>query len=232
MTAKVPRRDFEVALATILATQLARTGQDEPLSGPGCRVALCPEMLINRYAAWTGQDGRHRTWSPLRPTDADRLVLDSSDQTSLRLDDDPSDVQNPVSLWQQNMVALRCARYWAGRGSGSDGHGCHNRSRDELVMSDATDVEPEPVLQMTASDWASAIHEAVMLGTAPLLERIEALENAQAEFKYCGTFEHGHEYRKGNFVTDKSALWHCERSTTTRPGDNGDAWRLACKAPR
>jgi hypothetical protein len=52
-----------------------------------------------------------------------------------------------------------------------------------------------------------------------------------ATFKYCGTYESGREYRPGNFVTDNGSIWHCDKPTTTRPGD-GDCWTLAVKRGR
>jgi len=57
-----------------------------------------------------------------------------------------------------------------------------------------------------------------------------ALEAKAAEWKHCGTFEAGHEYRGGNFITDRGGLWICMKPTSSRPPGNG--WRLAAKAGR
>lgn len=59
--------------------------------------------------------------------------------------------------------------------------------------------------------------------------RIEALE-ARPTMKYTGTWE-AREYQPGNVVTDGGSMWHCERKTQLRPGDN-DAWRLCVKRGR
>jgi hypothetical protein len=68
---------------------------------------------------------------------------------------------------------------------------------------------------------------------APLIRRIEALEESQKNFRYVGVWESGRAYKFSNFCTDRGALWHCQRdATTSRPGDDGDAWRLVVKAPR
>ena len=74
---------------------------------------------------------------------------------------------------------------------------------------------------------AGAIDKAV----APIKLRIAELEAAQAEFKYCGVHEAGREYKRGNFATADGSIFHCNRTTTARPGD-GDAWTLACKRGR
>jgi hypothetical protein len=79
---------------------------------------------------------------------------------------------------------------------------------------------------------ATIIAEHCRNTAAPLIKRIEALEQAQAEFKYTGIYEAGREYMPKNFVTCSGAMWTCLRATTSRPGDDGDAWRLVVKAPR
>lgn len=55
--------------------------------------------------------------------------------------------------------------------------------------------------------------------------RIEALEADR--MRYCGPIERGREYRRGEFVTYKGCMWHCEATTTTAPP--GDSWTLAVK---
>jgi hypothetical protein len=64
-----------------------------------------------------------------------------------------------------------------------------------------------------------------------LADRVEALEQQQKSLQYCGTWESGRKYAKGNFVTDGGSVWHCDRETTQRPGP-GDAWTLAVKRGR
>jgi hypothetical protein len=61
-----------------------------------------------------------------------------------------------------------------------------------------------------------------------LENRLEALESAQAEFKYVGTHKRGSEYRKNNFVTHGGSLWTALRDTTQTPSQSGD-WQLCVK---
>lgn len=65
-----------------------------------------------------------------------------------------------------------------------------------------------------------------------LAERIAALESQAESFKdfgYQGVWKSGDVYRRGNFVTDGGGLWHCEQATQSRPGTNGDDWKLCVK---
>lgn len=75
---------------------------------------------------------------------------------------------------------------------------------------------------------ARATGELIRDVLAPYVKRIEALEAQSAEFGYKGVWRAGKTFQRGNFVTDHSSLWHCERETTSRPGED-DSWRLAVK---
>jgi hypothetical protein len=79
---------------------------------------------------------------------------------------------------------------------------------------------------------ATIVAEHARNTAAPLIKRLVALEATQANFRYVGVWESGRTYARGNFSTDRGALWHCERETTARPGDDGDSWRLVVKSPR
>ena len=63
--------------------------------------------------------------------------------------------------------------------------------------------------------------------TAPLLKRIEELEQRSA-MTYRGVWSADEQYVLGNFCTDRGSLWHCNQTTRERPGD-GRAWTLAVK---
>jgi hypothetical protein len=78
---------------------------------------------------------------------------------------------------------------------------------------------------------ATIIAEHARNTVAPLIKRVEALEESQKHFRYCGVYEQGREYMPQNFVTRSGAMWSCLRATTSRPGDS-DAWQLAVKSPR
>jgi hypothetical protein len=60
-------------------------------------------------------------------------------------------------------------------------------------------------------------------------ERLAALEAQQAEFRYCGVWTGGREYRRGNFVTHNGGIWHCNEDTGEKPGIS-NSWTLACKS--
>lgn len=64
---------------------------------------------------------------------------------------------------------------------------------------------------------------------ADLQKRVDALE--ATPIQYDGPHEQGKSYVKGTFVTHDGSLWHCNRETTSRPGD-GPAWTLAVKRGR
>ena len=94
---------------------------------------------------------------------------------------------------------------------------------------------PAPINAKTLAAYsreiAPVIAGAIDKAVAPIKVRIAELEAAQAEFKYCGVHEAGREYKRGNFATADGSIFHCNRTTTARPGD-GDAWTLACKRGR
>ena len=64
--------------------------------------------------------------------------------------------------------------------------------------------------------------------TAPLLKRIEELEQQRSAMKYLGVWSEHQQYVPGNFCTDKGSVWHCNQMTRERPGD-GSSWTLAVK---
>lgn len=64
---------------------------------------------------------------------------------------------------------------------------------------------------------------------ADLDRRLAALESRQ--LRYVGTHEIGRKYQRGEFVTHRGSLWHCECDTPSAPGDSDD-WTLAAKRGR
>jgi hypothetical protein len=83
----------------------------------------------------------------------------------------------------------------------------------------------------------AAVAEGVTWCVTPLLERIDALERANADLMaaksltfadvYRGVWQPG-AYERGVIVTQSGSLWLCLRSTTAKPGA-GDDWRLIVK---
>jgi hypothetical protein len=74
------------------------------------------------------------------------------------------------------------------------------------------------------------VDELVDKRVAALEKRIAELESAK--LKYLGIWKAGPaEYRHGNIVTHGGVLWHCWKSTTTRPGTSDD-WQMMLKHER
>ena len=70
---------------------------------------------------------------------------------------------------------------------------------------------------------------------ASTFNRIAALEKRLAEtetraMRFRGVHQPAEDYTRGDLVTAKGALWHCNRPTTDRPGDGTTAWQLAVKS--
>lgn len=79
---------------------------------------------------------------------------------------------------------------------------------------------------------AKATAEAINEKLAPLIRRLEALEQGGARTlidSYAGIFRDGVSYQRGQLVTDRGGLWFCNADTDTRPG-TGPHWTLAVKA--
>lgn len=49
---------------------------------------------------------------------------------------------------------------------------------------------------------------------------------------YCGVFVSGKEYGTGDVVTYSGSAWHCNGSTSARPGEGHTAWQLMVKHGR
>ena len=50
--------------------------------------------------------------------------------------------------------------------------------------------------------------------------------------EYCGVFIDGQTYDRGHVVTWAGSTWHCNETTTTKPGDGAMAWTLMVKRGR
>ncbi|RCW65175.1 carbohydrate-binding family V/XII protein [Pseudorhodoferax soli] len=83
-----------------------------------------------------------------------------------------------------------------------------------------------PAAQFDPVAFGTAVGEQIRDAVAPLLKRIELLE--QVPFKYDGPHETDKVYERGMFVTSDGSLWHANYKTASRPGD-GPAWTLAVK---
>ena len=89
--------------------------------------------------------------------------------------------------------------------------------------------------QANASILREVLPGMVEKATAPLRERVEALEAAIGNTKglqYRGTFAVGTAYDLGDTVTHGGSLWHCNQLTKDRPGEGASAWTLAVKRGR
>lgn len=74
--------------------------------------------------------------------------------------------------------------------------------------------------------FADGVVDLVERAVKPLALRMSELENRAV--KFAGVYQTSSDYVRGDLVTHKGALWHCNRPTTERPGDGGD-WQLAVK---
>jgi hypothetical protein len=87
--------------------------------------------------------------------------------------------------------------------------------------------------RLDESEILSALGEINGPGFAERLSAIEAQAAHFENFGYVGVWREGGTYQRGNFVTMDGGLWHCCRDdATTRPGTNGDDWRLCVKRAR
>lgn len=60
--------------------------------------------------------------------------------------------------------------------------------------------------------------------------RVEALEAAQRERKFCGVWQRALEYKRNNFVTFDGSLWVALRDTAgSKPGEHPEDWQLCVK---
>jgi hypothetical protein len=64
---------------------------------------------------------------------------------------------------------------------------------------------------------------------AKLEARVAELE--RLSFEFAGTWQQGKAYRRGQFVSWRGGLWHCNCETTRKPGTSSD-FTLCCKAGR
>jgi hypothetical protein len=75
-----------------------------------------------------------------------------------------------------------------------------------------------------------AVADMVEAATAPLHERIKALEQRPPAPRYLGVWRSGNEYTPGDLVTDKGSLWLACRPSSARPGTPDSGFTLIVKA--
>ena len=63
---------------------------------------------------------------------------------------------------------------------------------------------------------------------APLRAKIMELETRIQNFTYCGVYESGRNYDRGNFCTHDGSMWHANCATASKPGIDA-AWSLCVK---
>lgn len=70
--------------------------------------------------------------------------------------------------------------------------------------------------------------------TAGLANRVRVVEE-RPTLTYCGVYEQGRVYERGNVVTCAGHMWHANERTSKSPGFGvayTKEWQLACKAGR
>jgi hypothetical protein len=92
-----------------------------------------------------------------------------------------------------------------------------------------THAELEQLVDGIAPVIAAHIKKKIAEATAPLVERVAALEAQPVGVKYCGTFQTGHEYARGSLTTKHGGLWLALDTTRDTPGNGASSWRLIVK---
>lgn len=77
---------------------------------------------------------------------------------------------------------------------------------------------------------AEVISQTVKTHTAPLIERLKALEDRPIGASYKGIFEDGATYRAGDLVTRSGALWLVVKDTCLSPAALPTSWKLIVKS--
>jgi hypothetical protein len=76
------------------------------------------------------------------------------------------------------------------------------------------------------------MQRAVICGYLELaFARIDQLQSSDKGLSYAGVWKPGI-YGKGQFATHQGSMWHCNRTTQRKPGDDADDWTLAVKRGR
>jgi hypothetical protein len=75
-----------------------------------------------------------------------------------------------------------------------------------------------PVLKSYIADLLSPMHE-----------RLAAIE-AKGVPTYVGVWQSSTTYERGALATFSGGLWHCNRASNQKPGDEGSGWTLCVKS--
>jgi hypothetical protein len=98
--------------------------------------------------------------------------------------------------------------------------------------------------QALADSFAAVLVDEIREAVAPLRQQLDTLAERQVALtkqvaergiRYCGVYEDGRAYDKGDLITWDGSLWACLEATTVKPGYviNGPrAWQLAAKKGR
>lgn len=78
-------------------------------------------------------------------------------------------------------------------------------------------------------DIAEVIASSIKEATAPLLKRIETLE--EGGIKYLGNYQRAAGYKRGDTVTHKGSLWTALQGVSPgdAPSNHPDKWQLSQK---
>ena len=78
-----------------------------------------------------------------------------------------------------------------------------------------------------------AVKAAVAEAVEPEVERrVKAVLETIPLVTYQGTWKSAETYEPGDMATWGGCVWHCDKTTTTKPGTDPEAWTLAVKAGR
>ena len=87
------------------------------------------------------------------------------------------------------------------------------------------------VLEKTIEGIAEGTAELINVAVAPLVARIEALEETLAEREWKGVYDPRVRYRKHNTTTFHGSLWLAVRDEPSTPGadPDGGGWKLVAR---
>lgn len=83
----------------------------------------------------------------------------------------------------------------------------------------------EVIKSTPRAECTDALFALLAAEVVTLQRRVAELEADR--LRYLGPVERGRSYRRGEMVTHRGSVWHCETATETLPP--GDAWTLAVK---
>jgi len=112
------------------------------------------------------------------------------------------------------------------------------RELDEAAAGASSSLSAKGHQIVTVASWIIAQKKRSEEWLRIAFERIDKLERELKQVKatprltYKGAWRQGQETLPGDFVTFQGSVWHCNKKTLSRPGDDPGAFTLAVKHGR